>query len=200
VAAGRVLTGRALIVGLGNPGREYARHRHNIGFQCVERYASERGLRFGRVESGALVAAGLVAGRRVILAKPQRFMNLSGRPVAALARFHQIALSDLLVLYDELDLPFGVLRLKPEGGAGGHNGMRSLIQHLGTQDFPRLRIGIGRPPGRMDPADFVLQRFSREEEAQLDELGARAADAIDRWLETGIEAAMNVINRRPEGA
>jgi PTH1 family peptidyl-tRNA hydrolase len=188
---------KALIVGLGNPGRAYAGNRHNVGFQCLDRLAARHRLSFGRLQNGALIASGVIAGRRAVLAKPQGFMNLSGRPVGALLRFYQLTLDDLLVVYDDLDLPLGTLRLRPEGGAGGHNGMRSLIQHLGTQDFPRLRVGIGRPPGRMDPAAYVLQDFGRDEQAVLAEVYDQAQQALEHWLEHGLDAAMNRFNRKP---
>jgi PTH1 family peptidyl-tRNA hydrolase len=187
---------KALIVGLGNPGREYAVHRHNIGFQCLDRLAAHHRLSFTRRQAGALVAEGFIAGRRVVLAKPNLYMNLSGRPTASLVRFYQIDLNDMLVVYDELDLPFGTLRLRTDGSAGGHNGMRSIIQHLGTQEFPRLRLGIERPPGRMDPAAYVLQSFSREEQAMLSDLFGQALAAIECWLSEGLQAAMNRFNRK----
>ncbi len=192
------LNGKALIVGLGNPGREYADNRHNIGFMCLDRLASRHGLRFTRLQTGAMVTTGRIGGRSVVLAKPQRFMNLSGRPTAALVNFYQIDTArDMLVVYDELDLPLGTLRLKPEGSSGGHRGMQSIIDQLGTRQFPRLRIGIGRPPGRMDPADFVLQPFTRDEHAVLPDIYDAAQKAIERWLQDGLDAAMNEFNRRP---
>ena len=136
-----------LIVGLGNPGETYARHRHNVGFQCVKYLADRHGMRFLDKQHKARVASGTLAGQRVVLAKPFTFMNDSGQSVAALVRWHKIDPSrELLVIYDELDLPFGTLRMRPGGSAGGHNGMKSIIQQLGTQDFARLRVGIGRPP------------------------------------------------------
>lgn len=188
-------SGQALIIGLGNPGREYAGNRHNVGFHVVDRLAAHHRLSFTRRQANARVADGLIAGRRAILAKPQTFMNLSGRPVAALVRFYQIELENLLVVFDDLDLPLGTLRLRPEGGAGGHNGMRSIIEQLGAQGFPRLRIGIDRPPGRMDPADYVLQNFSRDEHAVMVEVYPRAMAAIVTWLTRGLAPAMNEFNR-----
>lgn len=187
---------KALIVGLGNPGREYAANRHNVGFQCLDRLAARHRLRFSRVQSSSLITTGRIAERGVVLAKPQGFMNVSGRPVAALARFYQVALPDLLVVYDDIDLPFGTLRLRMEGSAGGHNGMRSIIDHLGTQEFPRLRVGIGRPPGRREAAGYVLENFTRAEAREIDETFDRAADAIETWLRDGIAAAMNQFNSK----
>lgn len=183
-----------LIVGLGNPGRRYARHRHNIGFRCLDRLAARHGLVFDRVQNRALLATGRIADRAVVLAKPQTFMNESGRAVAPLVRAYHVPLERLLVVYDDLDLPPGTIRLRPEGGSGGHRGMRSIIEALGSQDFPRLRVGIGRPPGRMDPADYVLQDLSPEEEERFDRVCERVAEAIHCWLTEGIVLAMSRYN------
>jgi len=183
-----------LIVGLGNPGRRYARHRHNIGFRCLDRLAARHGLAFDRVQHRALLALGSIADRAVVLAKPQTFMNESGRAVAPLVHAYQVPLERLLVVYDDLDLPPGTIRLRPEGGSGGHRGMRSIIEALGSQDFPRLRVGIGRPPGRMDPADYVLQDPSPEEEELFDQVCDRVAEAIHCWLTEGITLAMSRYN------
>ncbi len=183
--------GKALIVGLGNPGRRYAGNRHNVGFQVLDRLAGAHGLAFTRRQSNALVATGEIAGRAVVLAKPQTYMNDSGRAVAPLVRFYQVEPGDLLVVYDDLDLPFGTLRLRPEGGAGGHHGMESIIAALSRQDFPRLRIGIGRPPGRMDPIAYVLQDFDRQEQEFLPELYDRAVAAIESFLSEGVVLTMS---------
>ncbi len=187
-----------LIVGLGNPGPQYATNRHNVGFRCLERLAAAHGLAFDRRQKQAQVARGAIHGQTVILAQPQTFMNESGRAVALLARFYKVQPDCLLVVYDDLDLPRGAVRLRPEGGSGGHKGMRSIVEHLGSRDFSRLRIGIGRPPGRMDPAAYVLQDFSKEEEPQVEETLERAVVAIEIWLREGIEAAMNRYNRGSE--
>ncbi|MFO7741524.1 MAG: aminoacyl-tRNA hydrolase [Anaerolineae bacterium] len=186
---------RYLIAGLGNPGRKYADNRHNVGFRCVERFASAHNLSFSRRQKRAMVAMGTVMKRSVILAKPQTFMNRSGHAVAALASYYRIPLERVLVVYDDLDLPLGTTRLRPSGGAGGHRGMRSIINQLGSGDFPRLRIGIGRPPGRMDPADYVLQDFSAAEESLAEEALEQAVDAIETWLVEGIDEAMSRYNR-----
>lgn len=183
-----------LIVGLGNPGSRYARNRHNLGFQVLDRLAARHDLRFDRSQKQALVAQGTIAGQRVLLAKPQTYMNASGEAVAPLARFYQIPLDRVMVIFDDLDLPLGTLRLRPGGGAGGHNGMRSIIHHLGSDAFPRLRIGIGRPPGRMAPTAYVLQDFRPEEEAEMAIVREQAADAIELWLSEGLPAAMNRYN------
>ncbi len=192
---GQESTGRIkMIVGLGNPGPRYARNRHNVGFQCVDRLAEKHGLTFDKRKHNAVLAQGRIDSARVVLVKPMTFMNVVGPAVAAVARFYKVAPEDLLVVYDDLDLPQGRIRLRPEGGSGGHNGMKSIIQHLGTQAFPRLRVGIGRPPGRMDPADYVLQDFSEKEEEVMAQVRERAVEAIECWLREGIVEAMNTFN------
>ena len=184
----------SLIAGLGNPGREYAQTRHNIGFQVLNRLAEKHGLNFSRVQNEAILASGRIGGVRVVLAKPQTWMNDSGRAVGPLVRFYKVELTRLLIVYDDLDRPSGSLRLRREGGHGGHNGMRSIITRLGTQEFARLRLGIGRPPGRMDPAAYVLQPFSRDEEIQMEIARDRAVESIECFLAEGIVAAMNKFN------
>jgi len=186
--------GVSLIVGLGNPGREYAATRHNVGFQIVTRLAERHGLSFSRMQNQALISTGRIGDVRVVLAKPQTWMNESGKAVAPLVRFYKVELVHLLVVYDDLDIPLGMIRLRSGGGSGGHRGMRSVIERLGTQDFPRLRVGIGRPPGRMDPVDYVLQPFSRDEELLMDGTRARAVEAIECFLAEGILCAMNRFN------
>ena len=182
---------RCLIVGLGNPGPKYAANRHNIGFRCVERLAAAHDLSFDRRQKRSRVASGSIRERRVILAQPRTFMNESGRAVAPLARFYRVSLEHLLVVYDDLDLPLGAIRMRPVGGSGGHKGMRSIIERLGSRDFPRLRIGIDRPPGRMDPAAYVLRDFSADESALLEQVLDQAVAAIETWLCEGIETAMS---------
>jgi PTH1 family peptidyl-tRNA hydrolase len=186
---------RHLIAGLGNPGSEYADNRHNAGFRCVERLASAHQLSFDRRQKGASLCLSTMLERSVVLAKPRSFMNRSGRAVAGLARFYRIPLDRILVVYDDLDLPLGTMRMRLSGGSGGHRGMRSVIQQLGSRDFPRLRIGIGRPPGRMDPADYVLQDFSAEERPLVEKVLDQAVAAIETWLSDGIDEAMNLSNR-----
>jgi PTH1 family peptidyl-tRNA hydrolase len=185
-----------LIVGLGNPGRKYARNRHNAGFMTADRLARRRELAFARQKGKAKVAEGVLAGRRAILAKPQTYMNLCGDSVAALARFFQIPAERVLVVCDDLDLPLAQLRLRPNGGSGGHKGLKSIIERLGSQAFPRLRIGIGRPV-HGDPVDYVLQDFTADEWSDVDAALDRAADAVEYWLAYGIDAAMNVFNQKP---
>ncbi|HLF29129.1 MAG TPA: aminoacyl-tRNA hydrolase [Anaerolineae bacterium] len=184
----------ALVVGLGNPGREYAGSRHNIGWRAADRFVAAHGWRFTKKQNDALVALGQIGGARTIVAKPQTFMNLSGRAVQPLAHFYKAPLDRLLVIFDDIDLPFGTIRLREKGGAGGHNGMRSIIERLGSDDFPRLRIGVGRPSGRMDPAAYVLRDFDPVEQAELDSLLDRAGQAIETFVAEGIGAAMNTYN------
>src|SRR5512143_3032346 len=179
-----------LIAGLGNPGRDYRDNRHNVGFMLVDRLAAKLGLSFSRLESRALVTKGDHDGRRVLLVKPQTFMNLSGQAVGALTRYYKIPLQNVLVIYDEVDLPLGTLRLRPSGSSGGHKGMNSVIERLGTQDIPRLRIGINRPPGRKEAADYVLQDFTNSEAKALLAILDQAAEAVLIYIEHGIEAAM----------
>lgn len=183
-----------LIVGLGNPGREYADTRHNVGFRVVDELARRHGLAFGKPERKSLLASGVILSKKVILAKPQTYMNLSGEAVRALVDFYKIELSRLLVISDDLDIPLGTLRLRKAGGAGGQGGLKSIIQHLGSQDFNRLRFGIGRPPGRMDPKDYVLQAFRGDDAILAAEVVSRAAQAVEAWLTDGIELAMSRYN------
>lgn len=183
-----------LIAGLGNPGPDYRHNRHNVGFMVVDALASALGTPIQRVEMRALVGKGTLDGNRVILAKPQTYMNNSGQSVAPLARFYKIPLEHILVVHDDLDLPFGSLRLRPLGGTGGQKGMESIVAQLGTREFPRLRVGIGRPPGRMDPADYVLHNFDPDEQDVLPELLGHAVDAVRSFVLEGIEIAMNRFN------
>lgn len=189
--------GPYLIAGLGNPGRESRRNRHNIGFMLIDHLAHRWGLTISRMQSEALIADGRVDGEKIYLAKPQTFMNLVGRSVASLARYYRIPPLNLIVIYDDLDLPLGTVRIRPEGGSGGHKGMASIIDSLKSNRFPRMRIGIGRPPGRMDPADFVLQDFRAEDKDLLDITLQRCADCIQTLLFDGIEIAMNSCNPKP---
>ena len=184
---------RYLIVGLGNPGRGHAFNRHNLGFMAVDRLAARHAIDLTRVQSKAIVGSGRIAERPVILAKPQTFMNLSGEAVGRLAGYYRVPPGNLLVIYDELDIPFGTIRLREKGSAGGHNGMRSIIQRFGSE-FPRLRLGIGRPPGRMDAAAYVLQDFGRDELTLADELLSLAVEAIESFVRHGVELTMSRFN------
>jgi len=184
---------RFLIVGLGNPGKKHQKNRHNIGFMAVDRLAGQNEIPLGKVQSKAVLGNGRIAGQQVILAKPQTYMNRSGDSVGPLVNYYRVPLENVLVIYDELDLPFGTLRLRQSGGSGGHNGMKSIINHLG-QDFPRMRLGIGRPPGRMEPADFVLRDFRGQELEVADALLNDAVLAVETYLTEGIDLAMTKHN------
>jgi peptidyl-tRNA hydrolase, PTH1 family len=186
-------TEKYLIAGLGNPGLRHKANRHNVGFMLLDRLAATAGISLARVQQRAVVGDGRFAGHPVILAKPQTYMNLSGDAVGPLVHYYKIPLANVLVVYDELDLPLGTLRLREKGGAGGHNGMRSIIYHLG-QDFPRLRLGIDRPPGRMNPAAYVLQDFSGDERPIVDEMLNQAVQAVETYLQEGIQLAMSRYN------
>lgn len=184
--------GPALVVGLGNPGADYTDTRHNVGFGVVEQLAARAGGgRFSKHRANADVVEGRLAGRRVVFAKPRTYMNVSGGPVAGLAKYFSVATEDLVVVHDDLDLGFGVVRLKRGGGEGGHNGLRSISSSVGTRDYLRVRFGIGRPPGRQDPADFVLKRFSGAERKELELALDLAADATEALLADGLEPAQN---------
>jgi len=188
-----------LIVGLGNPGREYRDNRHNIGFMLADRLAVRLNLRLNRMQSKALVGSLVYDSRKLLLAKPQTFMNLSGQAVQGLVRFYKLPLENFLLVYDDLDLPFDTIRLRPDGGSAGQKGVASTIQRLGTQAFPRLRLGIGRPPGRMDPADYVLQDFPQTDLTLLSEFLDRAADAALMFVSEGLDATMNKFNGSGNG-
>ncbi len=186
--------GPYLIAGLGNPGRGFGQNRHNVGFMLLDRLSKRLGEAFGQVQSKALVAKPTYLEERVILVKPQTYMNDSGKAVSSLVRFYQVPLPNLLVAYDDVDLPLGTLRLRPGGGSAGQKGMQSIIARLGTEEFPRLRIGTGRPPGRKQAAEYVLQNFRPEERGLLDETLDRAVEAALTFLEFGLERAMNTFN------
>jgi PTH1 family peptidyl-tRNA hydrolase len=189
-------SGPWLVVGLGNPGKEYARNRHNVGFMVVDLLAQRIGARFGRHRKAAAeVAEGRMGvgdqAPRLVLAKPMTYMNLSGGPVSALAQFYKIPIGRVLAVHDELDVPYGQLRAKVGGGEGGHNGLRSMSRSLSAKDYQRVRFGIGRPPGRQDPADYVLSDFSAAERKELDYLVDRAADLVEAVVVRGLEWAQN---------
>jgi len=183
-----------LIVGLGNPGREYRENRHNLGFMLVDRLAIKLDARFTRMQSNALVASVIFQENKIILAKPQTFMNLSGRSVQGLIHFYKIPLSNLLVAHDELDLPTGTIRIRPDGGSAGQKGMSSILERMGTDEFPRLRMGIGRPPGQMAAPDYVLQDFSRAELELVSGTLDRAVEAVLTFVTQGLDMAMNKFN------
>jgi PTH1 family peptidyl-tRNA hydrolase len=186
-----------LIVGLGNPGREYRENRHNIGFMLLDRLAVKLNARFTRLQSNALTASTNYGERKIILAKPQTYMNLSGQSVQGLVRFYKIPLSNLLVAHDDLDLPPGTIRIRPDGGSAGQKGMASIIERLGTDEFTRIRLGIGRPPGQMDAPDYVLQDFPDAEMSLVSETLNRAVEAALTFVMEGLDAAMNKFNGLP---
>ena len=186
-----------LVVGLGNPGPTYAGHRHNVGFMVADLLAERMGGRFKAHKGRADTVEGRLAGRRVVLAKPKCYMNESGGPVASLRDFFKVPVERMIVIHDELDIPFGTLRLKAGGGDNGHNGLKSLTKSLGSKDYLRVRWGIGRPPGRQDPADFVLKDFSGTEKKELGFLVDRAADAVEALLADSLEGAQNTFHVDP---
>jgi PTH1 family peptidyl-tRNA hydrolase len=184
--------------GLGNPGREYAHHRHNVGFDCVVLLAEKHGVSLDKRQHKAKLGTGQVAGRHAILVKPQTYVNSSGEAVGPIARYYKVPPRDVLVIYDDLDLPQGTIRVRPSGSSGGHNGIRSIIEHLGTQGFPRIRVGIGRPPGRMEPKDYVLQDFRPEEREAMAEVYGRVIGAVEVFVHEGIRETMNRYNAPPD--
>lgn len=186
-----------LIVGLGNPGREYAATRHNAGFMVIDRLAPDMGVAVEKKMFKALVGQGRIEGEKVVLAKPQTYMNLSGEAVSALLNWYKLTTADLIVIYDDLDLPPGKLRIRSGGGSGGHKGMQSIIQVLGTENFLRVRVGIGRPAEPdFETADYVLSRFGGNEAKEVEEALDLAAEAVRCIVRDGVERAMNLYNKR----
>jgi PTH1 family peptidyl-tRNA hydrolase len=183
-----------LVVGLGNPGPTYAGNRHNAGFMVLDLLADRMGAKFTAHKGRADTVEGRLGGRRVVLVKPKCYMNVSGGPVASMRSFFKVPVERIVVVHDELDVPFGAVRLKAAGGDNGHNGLKSLTTSLGTRDYLRVRFGIGRPPGRQDPADFVLKDFSAAERKELGFLVDRAADAVQALLSGPLEAAQNTFH------
>ncbi|KAK4283704.1 hypothetical protein QN277_000629 [Acacia crassicarpa] len=184
-----------LVVGLGNPGKKYAGTRHNVGFELVDAIAEAEGIPMSSVSFKALFGKGVIGDAPVILAKPQTFMNLSGESVGAIVSYYKIPLKQVLLVFDDLDLPFGKLRLLPKGGHGGHNGMKSIISHFkGSSDFPRLRIGIGRPPGKMDPVAFVMRPFTKQEREELNFTFQKGVEAVRVLLLEGFNKSATFVN------
>jgi peptidyl-tRNA hydrolase, PTH1 family len=184
-----------LVVGLGNPGPNYAKTRHNVGFMVADLLADRIGAKFKvHKRSGAEVTTGHLGGRSVVLAKPRVYMNESGRQVGPLANFYSVTPGNVIIIHDELDIDFGRIRLKLGGGEGGHNGLRSVASALGTKDFQRVRIGIGRPPGRKDPAAFVLETFNATERPEVPTICEQAADATELLVQLGLEPAQNTVH------
>lgn len=186
--------GPFIIVGLGNPGKRFEQNRHNVGFMLLNRLSNKLGENFGQVRSKALVAMSIYQGERVILVKPQTYMNNSGAPVSSLVRFYKVPLENLLIAYDDVDLPVGTIRIRPSGGSAGQKGMQSIIERLGTEEFPRLRIGTGRPPGKKEAADYVLEDFPPDEADLLNETLDWAVNAVLTFIQDGLDKAMNLFN------
>lgn len=183
-----------LLIGLGNPGREYQNNRHNYGFMLIDRIGVRLNARGMKVQSKAIVTDAIYEDRKIILAKPQTYMNLSGQSVQGLINFYKLPLTNVMILSDDLDLPFGTIRIRASGGPGGQRGLSSILESLGTKEVPRLRLGIGRPPGRMEPSYYVLQNFSRADMQAISEILDRAADAALEFVKNGLNTAMNKFN------
>lgn len=183
-----------IIVGLGNPGQQYAHTRHNVGFDTVDIISKKQNILLNKTRHKALLGEGTCAGERVVLVKPQTFMNLSGESITELVRWYKITISQLVIIYDDIDLEVGKLRIRPQGSAGSHNGMRSIIDKLGKDDFPRVRIGIGMPPMGWDLADYVLSRFLVNEKEIAFQSMMKAADAVEAIIQKGVPDAMNRFN------
>ena len=185
-----------LIAGLGNPTREYEKTRHNVGFEAIDILADKAGTTVTEKKHKALYGKGYIGGQKVILAKPQTYMNLSGESIREIADFYKIEPENIIILCDDINLSEGQLRIRLKGRAGGHNGLKNIISHLGTQEFPRIRIGVGEKPRGMDLADYVLGRFPKEQQAVMEEAYRDAAEAACMMIEDGADAAMNHYNRK----
>jgi PTH1 family peptidyl-tRNA hydrolase len=183
-----------LIAGLGNPGREFRETRHNIGFMVIDKISTSINCKLSKVQNKAIIGIGKLDGAKVILVKPQTFMNLSGQAISGLVRFYKVDLSHILIVHDDVDLSFGQIRIRPGGGSAGQKGVASIIEKMGTQEFPRLRMGIGRPPGQMDSAAYVLQSFSRVDLEILPEFLDRATEAVKCFVHNDLDTAMNRFN------
>ena len=186
-----------VIAGLGNPGRKYENTRHNMGFLAVDRLAEKHGIKVGKIRPKALIGDGNISGQRVLLVKPQTYMNLSGESLREVMDYYNVDIGNLIVIYDDLDLETGALRIRKKGSAGSHNGMKSVVGQLQSQDFPRIRIGIGKSGG-LDWKDFVTGKVGKQERDVLAEAIARAADAAECIIDRGIDRAMNEYNIKPE--
>lgn len=184
-----------LIVGLGNPGKQYEQTRHNVGFQTIDRISDKWQIPLTRNKFQAIFGQGTVKGEKVMLLKPLTFMNRSGEAIAPLMKYFQIPTENLLVIYDELDLPTGKLRLRYKGSSGGHNGIKSIIEHVGTQEFKRIRIGIDRPDSQISVVNYVLGTFTKQENEMIVDAIDRVVSACEMWLEKSFDVCMNVYNR-----
>ena len=184
-----------IVVGLGNPGDKYKNTRHNIGFITVDYFADKHSIKLNKVKHKAIWGDGFIGGEKVILAKPQTYMNLSGESVQELMSFYKVEASKLIVIYDDIDLPVGKVRIRPSGSSGTHNGMKSIIYLINTQEFPRIRIGIDKQPEYMDLGDYVLGGFSKDDVPQMEEAVKKASQAIEEIIKSGINTAMNKYNK-----
>ncbi|RFU62645.1 aminoacyl-tRNA hydrolase [Peribacillus glennii] len=184
-----------IFVGLGNPGKQYEKTRHNIGFEVIDRLSALWQIPLDQAKHKGIYGTGMVSGEKVLLLKPLTYMNLSGESISAVMDFFKVELADIVILYDDLDLPVGKIRLRQKGSAGGHNGIKSTIAHLGSQEFNRIRIGIGRPVGRIPVVDYVLGRFSQEEWGEMGKVIDRCAEACEDWTRTPFLQIMNEYNQ-----
>lgn len=185
-----------IIAGLGNPTREYDKTRHNVGFAVIDVLAEQYGIDVSGKKHKAFYGKGVMEGQKVILAKPQTFMNLSGESIRAMADFYKVEPEQIIVIYDDISLEPGQLRIRLKGSAGGHNGIKNIIAHLGTQEFPRIKVGVGAKPPRMDLAAYVLSRFPADEQKLMDEAFGKAAKAVVMMMTDGSDRAMNVFNEK----
>ncbi len=188
----------SIVVGLGNPGRRYSETRHNAGFLVIDELARRWSIDCSKKQLGSEVGGGRVRDVKAVLVKPQQFMNRSGHPTRSLMGFYKVSVDDVVVIHDEVDLPFGTVRVKRGGGAGGHNGLKDLDRHLGDRNYLRVRVGVSRPPEGWDTADYVLGKWNAAERSDLDALVAKAADAVEQLLTEGLTATMNRFNVRPK--
>lgn len=184
-----------LIAGLGNPGRQYANTRHNVGFDTIDLLSNKLGIKVTKLKCKALIGEGIINGKKIILAKPQTFMNLSGESIRDIVSWYKVNLQNTIIIYDDIDLPLGKLRIRSKGSSGTHNGMRSVIYQIQSDEFPRIRIGIGRPPEGWELADFVLGRFNDVDRKIADECILKAADAVVDIVKSDVDSAMNIYNR-----
>ena len=185
-----------IIIGLGNPGKKYEHTRHNVGFDTINILSQRNGIDIKKVKHKAIIGEGRIAGQKVILAVPQTFMNLSGESVTALANWHKVPMENIIVVYDDIDLDLGKIRIRPSGSAGSHNGMKSIISSLGKDNFTRIRVGIGKNPSYMDLANYVLSKYTKEEEKIIYDGMCTACDSIEELLSSGINSAMNKYNNK----
>jgi len=191
-----ILEDLSVVIGLGNPGPRYENTRHNVGFDTVDLLSKKHNIYVTKVKHKALIGDGNIGGHRVLLVKPQTFMNLSGESVREIIEWYKVPVENIIIIYDDIDLPVGKIRIRPKGSAGTHNGMRSVIYQIQSEDFPRIRIGIDKPPQNWDLADFVLSKFSTDERKSVEEAIANAAEAVEVILNSGIDKAMNRYNNK----